>query len=162
MLFLECPELLVPVINLLKKFILPVLQIGVPIVLIVVGMLDFGKGVMASKEDEIKKGQKAFIRRLMAAVSFFLITTIVTLFMNIMASVNIEGTSLWKECWGNTEEKNNSTPSIEEQCSIYTGEEYGKCVTNRYEQRNQCLDTCGKRYPSGGEAYANCMETCTQ
>lgn len=161
MLFLECPELLVPVINLLKKFILPMLQVGVPILLIIVGMIDFGKGVVASKEDSMKKGQKAFVRRLMAAVSFFFVTTIVTLGMDILGNAKISGTDLWRECWGNEKnEVNNSTPSIEEQCSKYTGEEYSKCVTERYENQRECQNTCGKRYPSGGQDYANCMETC--
>lgn len=163
MLFLECPELLVPVVNFLKKFILPILQVGVPIFLIIVGMIDFGKGVVASKEDSMKKGQKAFVRRLMAAVSFFLVTTIVTLGMDILGNAKISGADLWRECWGNQkEEVNNSTPSIEEQCSIYTGEDYGKCVTERKERQAQCKNTCDLKYPSGGQDYANCMVTCDQ
>lgn len=53
--------------------IVTVIKIVVPILLIVFGMLDLGKAVMASKEDEIKKGQQTFIKRIIAAVIVFFI-----------------------------------------------------------------------------------------
>ena len=36
------------------------IQIAIPVLLIIFGMLDLGKAVVASKEDEIKKGQQIF------------------------------------------------------------------------------------------------------
>ena len=59
-----------------------VIKIGVPVLLIILGMLDLGKGVVASKEDEIKKGQQIFIKRLVAAILVFFVVTIVQLVMN--------------------------------------------------------------------------------
>ena len=50
-----------------------IIKIVVPILLIVFGMLDLGKAVMASKEDEIKKGQQTFIKRIVAAVIVFFV-----------------------------------------------------------------------------------------
>ena len=51
-----------------------IVQIAVPLLLVVFGMLDLGKAVVASKEDEIKKGQQTFIKRLIAgAIVFFVI-----------------------------------------------------------------------------------------
>ena len=40
------------------------LKIVIPILLIIFGMLDLGKAVVASKEDEIKKGQQMFVKRI--------------------------------------------------------------------------------------------------
>lgn len=51
--------------------------IGVPIILVVFGMLDFGKAVMAGKEDDIKSSQKLFVKRLISAVAVFLIFALV-------------------------------------------------------------------------------------
>ena len=54
--------------------IVTIIQIVVPILLIVFGMLDLAKAVIASKEDEIKKAQMTFVKRLIAAViAFFII-----------------------------------------------------------------------------------------
>lgn len=61
------------------------IQIGVPIILIVWGMLDLGKAVMAQKEDEIKKGQQTFIKRLTAAAIVFFVVVIVKLLVGLVA-----------------------------------------------------------------------------
>ena len=60
-------------------------QVIVPILLIVWGMLDLGKAVMAQKEDEIKKGQNTFIKRLVAAAIVFFVVTIVTMLIGLVA-----------------------------------------------------------------------------
>ncbi|MCI8445890.1 MAG: hypothetical protein HFH31_00190 [Bacilli bacterium] len=62
-----------------------VIKIVVPILLIIWGMLDLGKAVMAQKEDEIKKGQQTFIKRIVAAAIVFFIVTIVQLVMGLVA-----------------------------------------------------------------------------
>lgn len=61
------------------------IQIVVPILLVVFGMLDFVKGVMAQKEDEIKKGQQTFIKRLVAAAILFFVIAIVKLLLSLVA-----------------------------------------------------------------------------
>lgn len=80
------PRLLTLAINIIK--------IAVPILLIVFGMLDLGKAVMAQKEDEIKKGQQMFIKRLIAAVLVFLVTFIVTLVIKLVAPAS-ENANMW-------------------------------------------------------------------
>jgi hypothetical protein len=65
--------------------IILLLQFGVPILLIIFGMLDLGKAVIASKEDEIKKGQQMFIKRLIAAVIVFFVIAIVRLIVGLTA-----------------------------------------------------------------------------
>lgn len=62
-----------------------IIKIVVPILLIIWGMLDLGKAVMAQKEDEIKKGQQTFIKRIVAAAIVFFIVTIVQLVVDLVA-----------------------------------------------------------------------------
>lgn len=61
------------------------IQIVVPILLIIWGMLDLGKAVMAQKEDEIKKGQQTFVKRVAAAVIVFFVIVIVKLVVGLVA-----------------------------------------------------------------------------
>ena len=65
-----------------------IIKIGVPILLIVFGMLDFGKAVMAQKEDEIKKGQQTFIKRAIAAALVFFVVSIVELVVGLLLRGN--------------------------------------------------------------------------
>lgn len=67
------------------------IQIIVPILLIIWGMLDLGKAVMAQKEDEIKKGQQTFIKRLVAAAIVFFVVVIVKLVIGLVAGTNSTG-----------------------------------------------------------------------
>ena len=65
--------------------IILVIEIGIPLILIIMGMLDLGKAVMAQKEDEIKKGQSMFFKRLMAAAIVFFVIFIVKLLVGLVA-----------------------------------------------------------------------------
>ena len=63
-----------------------IIKIVVPILLIIFGMIDLAKAVMAQKEDEIKKGQQTFIKRLIAAVVVFFIITIVQMLVRFLSN----------------------------------------------------------------------------
>ena len=95
---------LAPLINLIKHGVIPIIQIGIPIILIVLGMLDLGKAVMAGKEDEQKKAQSMLLKRAIYAVAIFFVVTIVTLVFNLVAS-NADGKEgvteavTWRSCW---------------------------------------------------------------
>ena len=65
--------------------IILLIQIAVPIVLVIMGMLDLFKAITAQKEDEIKKGQQMFIKRLIVAVVIFFIVVIVKLLVSVIA-----------------------------------------------------------------------------
>ena len=70
-------DALMPIIRLIRDGVIPLIQIGIPIILIVLGMLDLGKAVMASKEDEIKSAQKLLIKRAIYAVAIFFVVFVV-------------------------------------------------------------------------------------
>ena len=104
MLFLDTCADLWPIINLIKNGLIPLIQIGIPIILIVLGMFDLGKAVVASKEDEIKNAQKLLIKRFVYAVAIFFVVFIVTVLFNLVADTgNGQGdtpnATNWKNCW---------------------------------------------------------------
>ena len=63
-----------------------IIKIVVPILLIIFGMLDLGKAVVASKEDEIKKGQQTFLKRVVSAVIVFFVIQIVQLLIGFISN----------------------------------------------------------------------------
>ena len=56
----------------------------VPVIVIVLGILDFIKAIAADKEDEMKKAQGKFIKRLIAAALIFIIPFIIEFVLNKM------------------------------------------------------------------------------
>lgn len=63
------------------------IKIVVPILLVIWGMIDFTKSVVAKKEEDIKKYQKAFISRVISALVVFLIVFVVQFAVNVVSSV---------------------------------------------------------------------------
>lgn len=53
------------------------IQVVVPIILIIFGMIELGKAIAAQKEDEIKRAQSSFLKKLIIAVIVFLVFSIV-------------------------------------------------------------------------------------
>ena len=99
-------EPLMPFIRGIRDFLIPVIQIGIPIILIVLGMLDLGKAVVASKEDEIKAAQKLLVKRAIYAVAIFFIVFAVNAIFSLLAGTTGEdsidkATVKWSDCWFN-------------------------------------------------------------
>lgn len=65
-----------------------IIQVAVPVVLVVMGSLDLFKGITAGKEDEIKKGQNLFIKRLISAAVIFFVFSIVKVLISFAADNN--------------------------------------------------------------------------
>lgn len=65
--------------------IVNVIKVVVPILLVVFGMIDLMKGVTSQKEDEIKKGQQLFIKRLISGAIVFFVFVIVQLLVSFAA-----------------------------------------------------------------------------
>ena len=86
-------EYLQPFINIVST-IVNLIKIGVPIILIVLGMIDMGKAVASQKEDEIKKGQKTLISRVIAAAIVFFVVAIVQLMLSIVSGATND-TNIW-------------------------------------------------------------------
>ena len=109
MLFLvsqACNDIL-PILRLLRKGVIPLIQIVIIAALVILLIIDFGKAVMAGKEDEIKSAQKMAIKRIIYAVVVFLVPFIVNVGLGLLANAtgskdttnaNNEKTSAL-QCW---------------------------------------------------------------
>ena len=58
-------------------YIIFIIKIAIPLLIIAYGVFDFGKAVVAEKEDEIKKQTKRLIYRVIAGIAIFLIPNII-------------------------------------------------------------------------------------
>ena len=88
----------------LVGYLVHAIWIGIPILLIIFGMIDLGKAVIASKEDEVKKATKAFGKRFIYAVGVFAVVWIVTTVFSLVAGLGIKDVneatvSSWQGCW---------------------------------------------------------------
>lgn len=99
----DCPQHLLPIVRFVKYGIFPIIQIGIPIILVVLGTLDLGKAVIAGKEDEMKNAQKILIKRCIYAVMVFFVVTIVSLVFSLFSNTGEEEdkniASDWLSCW---------------------------------------------------------------
>lgn len=82
---LDVVKIIVKVYNILK--------ILIPIGLLLFGLIDLGKAVIAGKEDEMKKAQGTLVKRVIYAVAVFLVMTFVSFAMGLV------GAEDWKNCW---------------------------------------------------------------
>lgn len=82
------------------KNVVDIIKILIPIGLIVYGLLDLGKAVIAGKEDEMKKAQGTLIKRCIYAAGVFLVVNLVVFITGLV------GAESWQRCWtdagGNT------------------------------------------------------------
>ena len=74
-------ENLRPFIKIVKKGILPIFRVIIPIALILFGTVDLGKAVIASDEKEIKEAQSKLIKSFIYAALLVLIFILINLFM---------------------------------------------------------------------------------
>lgn len=67
-----------------------------PVLVIVFGTLDFGRAVIASDEEKIKKAWKKFPKRLLAVVILILIPLLINLILSLTTNTTANDTSLMK------------------------------------------------------------------
>jgi len=89
-------------VKIIRKGVFPILQIGVPIILIVLGTLDLAKAVIASDEKQVKEAQSKLIKRCFYAVAVFFIVTLVNVVLSMVATTagdEAVGITDWRACW---------------------------------------------------------------
>ena len=69
----------------ITSLVVKAIMIGVPVLLVIFGMIDLGKAVTAQKEDEIKKGQQMFFKRIITAAIVFFVIMIVSFMLSLIA-----------------------------------------------------------------------------
>ena len=65
------------------NMVLGYVRVIVPILVITFGLFDLGKAVIASKEDEMKKAQSTFIKRVIIGVVVFFVPLVVNILMEL-------------------------------------------------------------------------------
>ena len=86
---ITCGNVTMPyVVAQITSIVILIIQVLVPIIIIILGMLDLGKAVIAQKEDEIKKGWQTFFKRLLVGVAVFLVIVFVKFIIGLVAEDN--------------------------------------------------------------------------
>lgn len=80
----------------LVSIIIKGIKLFVPIVLIVLGMIDMFQAMIKQKEDEMKKAQMHFIKRIISALLVFFVIAIVQFVFSALSSAL--GSSTFFEC----------------------------------------------------------------
>lgn len=76
-----------------------IFKVAIPVIILVMGMIDLGKAVTASKDDEIKKAMKQLMIRLISGVLIFFIPTIIMFVFRVITEFNdIEGEVNFNVC----------------------------------------------------------------
>lgn len=83
---------LLDIVTIIRK-VIDILKILIPIGLIAFGLIDLGKAVISSKEDEMKKAQQTLLKRFIYAVAVFLVVNLVVFAMGLV------GAESWQNCW---------------------------------------------------------------
>lgn len=91
----DIPQMLPNVTSIFYRII----QIAIPIILVIMGSLDLFKGISAQKEEEMKKGQQMFIKRLVAAAIIFFVFAIVKALISFVADDNSASILECAECF---------------------------------------------------------------
>jgi uncharacterized BrkB/YihY/UPF0761 family membrane protein len=81
--FLVACSDIAPITGFIKQ-IMTLIGIAIPILLVIMGSLDLGKAVVAGKEDEIKKAQTTLVKRAIAGIAVFFLSTIVWLLFGLL------------------------------------------------------------------------------
>lgn len=90
------------VIRIIKNGLFPVLQIGIPIILVVLGTLDLGKAVISSDDKAVKEAQSKLIKRCIYAILVFFIVTLLNLLFTMIGNIagdDAPGLKNWSACW---------------------------------------------------------------
>ncbi len=90
---------ILPIVQFIRRGVFPVIQIGIPILLILMGTIDLGKAVMSNDDKEIKGATGKLIKRAIAAVAVFFVVTIVSVVMGWLGKTDVGGQNGWSDCW---------------------------------------------------------------
>ena len=72
----------------LVGYVLTIFKVVIPIIIVIFGIIDLGKAVTASKDDEIKKALKQLGYRLAAGIMIFFIPTLILLVFGWISDYN--------------------------------------------------------------------------
>lgn len=91
-----------PIVSVIKG-VFNIIKILVPIALLIMGVVDLAKAVLASDDKEIKANESKLAKRAIAAVAVFFAVTLVDAIMGLVGkgeeSSDGASSSSWSACW---------------------------------------------------------------
>lgn len=82
----SCEDILTDELVKYIKIALNLIRIGVPVLIMVLTIVDFSKAIFAG-EEEIKKAKNKVVKRLIIATAFFLVPTLLKVFLDIVSFI---------------------------------------------------------------------------
>ncbi len=83
---ITCGSVQIPyVVAQITSFLITIIQVLVPVLIIIFGMIDLGKAIINQKDDEIKKGWQIFFKRLIIGILVFLVIFLVKFIIGFVA-----------------------------------------------------------------------------
>lgn len=120
-------------------------KIMVPILLIILGMIDFAKAVISNDEKQMKDSQNKFIKRIMGALAVFLVVGVTQFIFKLIGENSTNAMASCIDCFVNNVCK--------------TTDQYAICLSNgKAKCENNCYNATGSY--SSSEFYA-CVNDCT-
>ena len=119
--------------------VINIVKIAVPIILIIMGMLDFGKAVTSQDEKTMKESQTKFVKRIIGSICVFLVITIVQFAFRVI----------------NVDDSNNILACID--CFVNNDCHMPKNMSCKDMNVNYCKNsaTCAIYTKSNGEQYCD-------
>ena len=95
----DCNDSGVRAVLKIVKTIYLLLKYVTPIILVIMGSIDFMRATMSGNAENIDKNKKRFFNRLFIAAFIFLLASIVQLITNILGASGVEGSNNWASCF---------------------------------------------------------------
>lgn len=81
--------------------VVKILKIFVPIIIVIFGILDLAKAVMANEEKEMKEAQKKLIKRIVYGVVVFFVFTLIQFVFSRFSDAGADGDKSCLDCFIN-------------------------------------------------------------
>lgn len=69
-------------------YVLWIFKVAIPVIIVIYGIIDLGKAVTASKDDEIKKAMKQLMYRLAAGILIFFVPSLIMFVFELISDYN--------------------------------------------------------------------------
>lgn len=96
-----------PIVAVIKA-LFNIIKIFIPIILLIMGVVDLSKAVLASDDKEVKAATGKLVKRAIAAVAIFFAVTLVDAIMGLVgageevdSNTGEKTSSSWSDCWRN-------------------------------------------------------------
>jgi uncharacterized membrane protein YidH (DUF202 family) len=93
MFILNCGIVIDPIVPGITSTVVNVIKWAIPVILIILGILDMAKAVIANEEKEMKEAQKMLIKRIIYAVVVFLVVALVQAIFGLLAKADTKSTN---------------------------------------------------------------------